>query len=700
MAGENRTGRAMNPGFLHLQKLALELKCPLCLNFLKKPHLLPCDHIFCRSCLPKSKHLGLECPYCKGPYADEDSRHLPFIENLVSIYRGLDAAFHVTAMQSVGSGAPQVLGSNDESLKASFNHSIHVRNCSFSPMSKKSNPVPSTPVGIAAGEKGMSDKCSLPRGLKDNDKNVVEDGGRKAKPNAQSPLIDSQTGTQSMEEYVTTTLVDQLSLDSPSFGDLKYSEDDSNDQCGNDTPQNHAMALVKQNSVDNQRCGGHDSSASGTSEEHLRNSKRQKLNYSSKDTGLHIAGPFEARDSQAEKLAISGVHNHAASNKLPANGTVCGFCQSSSLSEDTGPMLHYLDGNLVEGHEATMSTALHVHRICVEWAPQVFFVGDTINNLKEELARGAKLKCSKCGQKGAALGCYVQSCRKSYHVPCAMEIARCRWDFEDYLLLCPGHSSHKFPAEKSKRVKQKLKDNQNTRDDLELAKTVLKQSNPWIGSKKWLFCGSALSAEEKCILAEFGNKIDVPVTKFWRPDVTHVIASTNTEGACTRTLKVLMAILNGKWVLTIDWIKACKEAMQPLSRTLPFLSMALSLLVSLQGPKLFQQLNFYLSGDFVSGYRKDLQNLIVAAGGTAWGSKEDLLEMSKQQKGGDGASPTTLVVYNLDPPPGCKLGEEVSILWERLNEAEDIAAKTGSQVIGHTWLLESIAACKLQPLVS
>ncbi|CAI0385826.1 unnamed protein product [Linum tenue] len=634
MAGENRTGRAMNPGFLHLQKLALELKCPLCLNFLKKPHLLPCDHIFCRSCLPKSKHLGLECPYCKGPYADEDSRHLPFIENLVSIYRGLDAAFHVTAMQSVGSGAPQVLGSNDESLKASFNHSIHVRNCSFSPMSKKSNPVPSTPVGIAAGEKGMSDKCSLPRGLKDNDKNVVEDGGRKAKPNAQSPLIDSQTGTQSMEEYVTTTLVDQLSLDSPSFGDLKYSEDDSNDQCGNDTPQNHAMALVKQNSVDNQRCGGHDSSASGTSEEHLRNSKRQKLNYSSKDTGLHIAGPFEARDSQAEKLAISGVHNHAASNKLPANGTVCGFCQSSSLSEDTGPMLHYLDGNLVEGHEATMSTALHVHRICVEWAPQVFFVGDTINNLKEELARGAKLKCSKCGQKGAALGCYVQSCRKSYHVPCAMEIARCRWDFEDYLLLCPGHSSHKFPAEKSKRVKQKLKDNQNTRDDLELAKTVLKQSNPWIGSKKWLFCGSALSAEEK------------------------------------------------------------------LSRTLPFLSMALSLLVSLQGPKLFQQLNFYLSGDFVSGYRKDLQNLIVAAGGTAWGSKEDLLEMSKQQKGGDGASPTTLVVYNLDPPPGCKLGEEVSILWERLNEAEDIAAKTGSQVIGHTWLLESIAACKLQPLVS
>ena len=44
------------------------------------------------------------------------------------------------------------------------------------------------------------------------------------------------------------------------------------------------------------------------------------------------------------------------------------------------------------------------------------------------MARGAKLKCSRCGKKGAALGCYMKSCRKSYHVPCAAEIANCRWD--------------------------------------------------------------------------------------------------------------------------------------------------------------------------------------------------------------------------------------------------------------------------------
>lgn len=56
----------------------------------------------------------------------------------------------------------------------------------------------------------------------------------------------------------------------------------------------------------------------------------------------------------------------------------------------------------------------------------------------------------------------------------------------------------------------------------------------------------------QCLLVKFGSMIGVPVTKFWRSGVTHVIAATDTNGACTRTLKVLMAILNGRWVLTID----------------------------------------------------------------------------------------------------------------------------------------------------
>lgn len=58
----------------------------------------------------------------------------------------------------------------------------------------------------------------------------------------------------------------------------------------------------------------------------------------------------------------------------------------------------------------------------------MYYVDDRVENLKEELARGTKLKCSRCGQKGAALGCYMRSCRRTYHVPCAMQISKCRWN--------------------------------------------------------------------------------------------------------------------------------------------------------------------------------------------------------------------------------------------------------------------------------
>ncbi|KHG17213.1 breast cancer susceptibility 1 -like protein [Gossypium arboreum] len=37
-------------------------------------------------------------------------------------------------------------------------------------------------------------------------------------------------------------------------------------------------------------------------------------------------------------------------------------------------------------------------------APQVYFFGDNVMNLKPELVMGAKLKYSRCGLKGAALG--------------------------------------------------------------------------------------------------------------------------------------------------------------------------------------------------------------------------------------------------------------------------------------------------------
>ena len=54
------------------------------------------------------------------------------------------------------------------------------------------------------------------------------------------------------------------------------------------------------------------------------------------------------------------------------------------------------------------------------------------------------------------------------------------------------------------------------------------------------------------MLVKFANLCGATVTKSWNQSVTHVIAATDANGACSRTLKVLMAILNGRWILKPD----------------------------------------------------------------------------------------------------------------------------------------------------
>lgn len=56
----------------------------------------------------------------------------------------------------------------------------------------------------------------------------------------------------------------------------------------------------------------------------------------------------------------------------------------------------------------------------------------------------------------------------------------------------------------------------------------------------------------QCNLVKFASSCGAAVSRCWKPNVTHVIAATDANGAYTRTLKVLMAILNGRWIVTMD----------------------------------------------------------------------------------------------------------------------------------------------------
>lgn len=81
--------------------------------------------------------------------------------------------------------------------------------------------------------------------------------------------------------------------------------------------------------------------------------------------------------------------------------------------------------------------------------------------------------------------------------------------------------------------------------------------------------------------------------------------------------------------------------------------------------------------------------MVTTAGGSVIESKTQLSEESQKP-----ASQLTLIVYNNDPMQGCRLEEDGSVVLRRLETAENLAGETESEVIPHTWLLESIAACK------
>ncbi|XBJ11152.1 hypothetical protein VPH35_015898 [Triticum aestivum] len=119
----------------------------------------------------------------------------------------------------------------------------------------------------------------------------------------------------------------------------------------------------------------------------------------------------------------------------------CVFCHSFRTSEPFhGPMVLYHNRRIVPSDEGNPTNAIYVHEKCMVWAPKVESNGDTFKNVESEINRSKRLRCRRCKLRGAALGCYDNSCRKSYHVPCAMMIPECRWDPENRRVWCPKHA--------------------------------------------------------------------------------------------------------------------------------------------------------------------------------------------------------------------------------------------------------------------
>ncbi|GAV64017.1 AAA domain-containing protein/zf-HC5HC2H domain-containing protein [Cephalotus follicularis] len=80
-----------------------------------------------------------------------------------------------------------------------------------------------------------------------------------------------------------------------------------------------------------------------------------------------------------------------------------------------------------------------VHQHCAVWSPEVYFAGlGCLKNVRAALCRGRALKCSRCGRPGATIGCRVDRCPKTYHLPCARANS-CIFDHRKFLIACTDH---------------------------------------------------------------------------------------------------------------------------------------------------------------------------------------------------------------------------------------------------------------------
>ncbi|XP_042470540.1 BRCA1-associated RING domain protein 1-like isoform X1 [Zingiber officinale] len=696
-----------SPFLNYLIKLEKELKCFICNGLFKKPKLLPCNHIVCSDCIitPLTRQRSV-CHSCQNPFRYEDTRDALHVERMVNLFQEMDAAIGSIIQQrsspkNVPGDKPQgVHNVQDKSSQSCLSKKVSLEGDeppglhnvedkpSHSPLSKKVSLAGDEPERVhnAQNKPSHSGSHGSPSANYRSSKRKVDERNYEAMPNRST---DSEEHLKLKE-----------SSNHPSFG------------------ENSGSKLQKHDSYPEQNLQASFRMKNGASR--LNNFKKAKT----------------PKNAKTRNNASPDNHNGGI-----LYGDECAFCHSFRITEDSGPMKCYKDGKLIALEESNQSNGIYVHEKCVEWAPQVYFSGEIVKNFELELKRASKIKCSKCGVKGAALGCYYSNCLKSYHVTCAVQIPDCRWDCRNFNVLCPCHTSEKLQCDDSGK-----NDNSTHLQSIQidsskpLGKLKDDRSNNSAAamdvSNEIIFLGSDLMDSEKKLLVELASLIGGKVTERWTHEVTHVIVSTNECGACRRTYDFLLAVLSWKWILTTKWVKVSLESghlveEEPfevrfdekgfadgpkkrrhniISKVRAFslgCSMMFNSIIALfqsclgylpflwQAKNLFAGLRFYISEHFDQSSEQSLRELVVDAGGRVL--EADCLVVKYPSPNASSVESFLYFIYNADYLKDNYPRDIMTIKDERCKEV-DMFMKTGARPVSNNRVMDAIATLDVKTL--
>ena len=221
----------------------------------------------------------------------------------------------------------------------------------------------------------------------------------------------------------------------------------------------------------------------------------------------------------------------------------------------------------------------------------------------------------------------------------------------------------------------------------------------WTAARKWVLTASGLDGPDKESLKKLAELAGCEYTKQWRDDVTHVVAAADKRQRAPRTVKLMFAVLRGKWVVSPAWVAACVAGNRPVEEAayeiaglihngsaigpdgVPAVQRAR---VAKQAPPLFAGLRIHLSGEFgATGaglLKPDLESLVTLGGGRA------LRHAPNPPDPGKAVDPTVRILCEGMPGAGAAH-----------RGAQAAAVATGCEVLSSAWLLDCVAHGTLLP---
>ncbi|XP_032610520.1 BRCA1-associated RING domain protein 1 isoform X1 [Hylobates moloch] len=204
--------------------------------------------------------------------------------------------------------------------------------------------------------------------------------------------------------------------------------------------------------------------------------------------------------------------------------------------------------------------------------------------------------------------------------------------------------------------------------------------------------GSGLSSEQQKMLSELAAILKAKKCTEFDSTVTHVVVPGD---AVQSTLKCMLGILNGCWILKFEWVKAClrrKVCEQEEKYEIPEGPHRSRLNREQLLPKLFDGCYFYLGGTFKHHPKDNLIKLVTAGGGQ--------ILSRKPKPDSDVTQTINTVAYHARPDSDQRFCTQY-IIYEDLSNYHPERVRQGKVwKAPSSWFIDCVMSFELLPLDS